>query len=62
LTGFALFTPGRELRAAAEELLPAPEALFAPPLIVLLMALLEFAAGCSEEEAVSSADSFDDAF
>jgi hypothetical protein len=69
LTDFdlAFFAPGSELRATAEDLLPAPEpsiapALVAPPLIVLLMALFEFAAGCSEAEAGSSAEFFAAAF
>jgi hypothetical protein len=63
----ALLTPGSELCATADELLPAPElsiapALVAPLLIVLLMALFAFAAGCSEAEAVSSAELFTAAF
>jgi hypothetical protein len=57
------FALGSELRAAAEEVLPAVTPLFVPPplvpaLIVLLMALLEFSAGCSAEEAASFAEFF----
>src|SRR5258708_6312834 len=69
LTDFdlAFFTLGAEVRATAEELLPAPEPpvappLIAPPLIVPVIALFEFVAGCSEAEAGSSAEPFDAAF
>src|SRR5437016_14676020 len=55
--GLAFFAPGKELRVTAEELLPALEPSIAPPLlplIVLLMAFFEFAAGGSKEAASSA--------
>jgi hypothetical protein len=55
------FTLGRELRAAAVELLAAPKPPEVPPLIVALITLFEFAAGCSEETG-SAAGSFAAAF